>query len=1086
MRLNKLTLTGFKSFPDKTEFEFDAGITCIVGPNGCGKSNLVDAVKWVVGEQSAKSLRGQAMMDMIFTGSSTRKSSGLCQVDLHFEECAGTLATEHNEVTVSRRLFRSGESEYLINQQPVRLKDVRELFMDTGIGVGAYSTIEQGRVDALLQANPVERRTVFEEAAGISRFKARKREAVRKLERSEQNLLRVEDIIEEVIRRLRSVKYQAGKARNYQAYSRRLRELQASYSLAEYHRLSEQLERLDRDTTAANDRILEHRTKINTGEARCGQLDALIVELDERITTTEQRLHGVRAEMTACRERVEQTRQRSHEQGEALRLAEQRLAAQEQQVESLRARTGREEKELRHLAGELDTYQAKLDDLVRQDQEAAGEQTGTQSLLDEEKAKIIDLMRSTAQVNNELATLEQHGKNLFERRDRVAERRREIGRQVRELLDQQDQQQARLEETAHGLEQEDRQLHDNQRCCQELDAERSELSGRLGNAKEKRSALESRRHLLLDLDRKMEGIEAGVRDILLARSEEGGEQRFGYVRGLIGEVFEADVAQAPMVEAALGDQDQVLIVSDSAALLADADRLTGLQGRVHTICLDRLPPFLGGPDLSSQPGFVANLVDLVRYPEEMERLARHLLGRTVVVESLAQAMEMSRLAPGGRFITRRGELMEADGRISLGPAGTRAGLVSRKSELRQVAGEIDALDGSISELNEQLSRASARFAALNQRQQEIRASISRLQQERIQGEAGVANLQSSVDRLNQEDPLLAGEAEVIEEQLAQIADRQNEYGQKLSALERQAADAQEQADELQATVEFLSRRRAELAEQLTDRRVQAGQLREKRQAVSERINSLRVSTSQAELTAEEARGEAQSCQQRITEGLRTLAQAEESLVSLGAEEEQLAAEALQVRKRREEARAELEEWAGRIKTERGSLESAENGLHEVQLRRQEAQVRRDELVLRVRSEMNMELADLHAQYQHEDQDWAAVEEEITSLKGRIERLGHVNLDAITEQEELEKRADFLSSQRDDLVESRRQLEGRFTGWTRSVASGSGPPSKPRENTFRNCSAACSVAAGPTSFWKTPRIYWRAGSRLSPSRRARSC
>jgi chromosome segregation protein len=198
MFLKRLTCQGFKSFADKTDFDFLPGITGIVGPNGCGKSNVVDAIKWVLGDQSARSLRGKQMMDVIFNGSGTRKSAGMAQVDLCFENSDRRLSIDTEEVTISRRLFRSGESGYLINNEPVRLRDIRELFMDTGIGVGAYSIIEQGRVDVLLQANPQERRHIFEEAAGISRYKARKKEAERKLERVEQNLLRIEDIVAEV------------------------------------------------------------------------------------------------------------------------------------------------------------------------------------------------------------------------------------------------------------------------------------------------------------------------------------------------------------------------------------------------------------------------------------------------------------------------------------------------------------------------------------------------------------------------------------------------------------------------------------------------------------------------------------------------------------------------------------------------------------------------------------------------------------------------------------------------------------------------------------------------------------------------
>jgi chromosome segregation protein len=521
----------------------------------------------------------------------------------------------------------------------------------------------------------------------------------------------------------------------------------------------------------------------------------------------------------------------------------------------------------------------------------------------------------------------------------------------------------------------------------------------------------------------MEGVEAGVREILLSRNADPEGRAFAYVRGLIGEVFETDGDHTNILEAALGDLDQVLIVSDSTALVTDADRLAEMQGRVNTICLDRIPPHLNNPDLSAQPGFVANLVDLVRYPEDMEHLARYLLGGTVVVESLSDGLAMARLAPGCRFITRRGEVMESDGRMSLGPAGTRAGLVSRKSELRQLAEEIESIDGAVAELDKLLSQASEQFAALNREQDQNRAKVSELEHARIQTEAAIANLQSSIDRLDQEDPLLAGESDSIDTQLAHLADRRREHTEKLAALEAEAAESQRRADRRQEEVELLAGKRADLAEELTERRVQAGEMREKRRSLSDRINSLRVSMSQAELGAAEARAEAESCKQRIAEGENTLAEAERNLASLSKEEETLSAEALRLRGRREESRAELEGLAAETKDERASLELAENRLHELQLHRQEAQVRRDDLVARVRDEMGMELADLYAQYQHEEQDWSEVEEEIASLKQKIDRLGNVNLDAIGEQEELEQRAGFLNAQRDDLVESRRQLEG---------------------------------------------------------------
>src|SRR5947208_5706161 len=240
--LKRLELVGFKSFADKTRFDFSPGVTGIVGPNGSGKSNVVDAVRWIMGEQSAKSLRGGEMADVIFNGSTSRRSLGLAEVTMTFDNARRLLATEADEVQITRRVYRSGEGEYLINHQVCRLRDIKELFLGSGAGTDAYCIIEQGRVDVLLQSSTKARRTIFEEAAGISRFKARKTETLRKLERVDQNVQRLRDIIDEVEKQLRSVKLQAAKAQRYQEYTNRLKELRVGLGLQECHQLSERLQ----------------------------------------------------------------------------------------------------------------------------------------------------------------------------------------------------------------------------------------------------------------------------------------------------------------------------------------------------------------------------------------------------------------------------------------------------------------------------------------------------------------------------------------------------------------------------------------------------------------------------------------------------------------------------------------------------------------------------------------------------------------------------------------------------------------------------------------------------------------------------
>ncbi|UCC22646.1 MAG: AAA family ATPase, partial [Planctomycetota bacterium] len=307
MRLEKIVLDGFKSFADKMELTFDSPITAIVGPNGCGKSNVVDAVKWVLGEQSAKSLRSGQMADVIFSGSSSRKAAGTAEVSLLISNSNGdgarALPIEADEVQITRKVYKSGESEYRINNKICRLKDIRELFMDTGIAVRAYSIIEQGQVEQLLNASRTDRRLIFEEAAGINKYKAHKKEALGKLERTEQNLLRLADILGEVQKQLRSVKLAAGKARNYLQYRQSLKELQANYSLAEYAKYATKgaekktaLEQLEEQFAGIVAEVTKH--------------DALTSELGERIIETENRLNRTDNSLVSIQGKIEQQLQR--------------------------------------------------------------------------------------------------------------------------------------------------------------------------------------------------------------------------------------------------------------------------------------------------------------------------------------------------------------------------------------------------------------------------------------------------------------------------------------------------------------------------------------------------------------------------------------------------------------------------------------------------------------------------------------------------------------------------------------------------------------------------------------------------------
>src|SRR4051812_8941934 len=351
--LKALELHGFKSFADKTRFEFPAGITVVVGPNGSGKSNIVDCIKWVLGEQSAKSLRGKDMADVIFKGSGTsgRKPMNTAEATLVLENSDKRLPIDAPEVHITRRVYRSGEGEYLINRQPTRLKDIRDLFRGTGVGGDAYSLIEQGKVDKLLQASAKDRRAIFEEAAGISRFKAKKVEAQRRLERVEQNMLRLSDIVEEVENRLKTVRAQAGKARRYREYSERLQQLRTQVALVDWRRLSEQLAAVEADLAAARDQT-------QTADAQAQRLETQQLELETAALTAAEELRNCESQLAFARQHIAGHQAKiNHELSRSAELEEEaaqhghNLLAMSDKAGDLRSR-------LRTIEAELATAQA--------------------------------------------------------------------------------------------------------------------------------------------------------------------------------------------------------------------------------------------------------------------------------------------------------------------------------------------------------------------------------------------------------------------------------------------------------------------------------------------------------------------------------------------------------------------------------------------------------------------------------------------------------------------------------------------------------------------------------------------------------
>ncbi len=1022
MFLKRVSMCGFKSFADKVDFDFGPGITCVVGPNGCGKSNVVDAVKWVLGEQSAKSLRGRQMADMIFAGSTTRKSSGMAQVDLVFDNTDHKLALDQTEITVTRKLYRSGESEYLLNGGSSRLKDIRELFLDTGVGVEAYSIIEQGRVDGLLQSNPQERRVIFEEAAGISKYKARKKEAERKLERTQQNLLRAADIIEELEKRLRSVKLQAGKARSFKEYEARLNDLRLSYSMAEYHRFSEQIRDLTREVDARVDRVTALKTDIDRCEAEESKLALEVDNLALQISAAETQLVQSRADSNAQEERIDAAQRRGEEQRTLLQRVQERLTVDSQRLQQSEQELATVQESAVALQHQTHEFNTQIDQLNEQDRSLARDLTGAQATLEDEKSGIIDLVRKSAQTHNEIIRLNTHRESLLGQQGKLTTRDAEISAELQIQLTQQAELKARLADVEALIEQETRKLNEKKEEAARANSVRQRLIDEQVTAKEQRSALQSRRDVLNELQHRMDGIGEGVRRVLEHKRTSGDSGGAQGILGLVAEFFDADVQHARIIEAALGAWDQCMVLRDAQTLDAHAEIFADLPGRLTALSLDRLPPIVNDRDFTGIEGVIARAIDLVRYNTEFDQLARHLFGKTIVVNDRATALRLAREdVHGHRFVTLEGEVVEPDGRILIGPSDTASGLISRRSELRDIDGRLADLEQTLTTLADQLNRTQAEVAHLETVQQELRTAIYESNTARVEANAGLNRIRDTVDRLTREQPLIAQEVAMITMQIDEVLERSAAGGKSLEALERENKDRESRVAVHQQRIDEVVARRSEVQEQLTEARVRAGQLTEKRAAAAETINTLRRTIREIESTIATAKNDIQQSQMRITEADDAVVKGREQLGILSERIRRFDAEASQLRHRRDVLRMEQDRLVQTVRAARNELTIVESELHERQMSLGQTNVRRDELAARVSEEMQINLPDRYDNYEHEEQNWAEVEAEIADLRGKMSRLGNVNLDAIQELEELEQRHTFLAGQRDDLTESIRQL-----------------------------------------------------------------
>jgi chromosome segregation protein len=1029
MRLEKIILDGFKSFADRTEFHFDSAVTGIVGPNGCGKSNVVDAVKWVLGEQKVKNLRSDQMADVIFSGSGTRKPLGSAEVTLVLSNpqgsASGRLPIDTDEVRVSRRIYRTGESEYRINDKICRLKDMRELFMDTGVATRAYSIIEQGQVEQLVSASKSDRRLVFEEAAGISKYKAHKKEALRKLEHTEQNLLRLADIMEEVAKRLRSVKLQAGKARNYLEYTQRLKELQVNYSLVEYGKNKEQLESNGRTLQEAQERFSIVATEEAGAEAEISRLGNSVIETEHQLSETGNGLVAIQSKIDQRLQRIDFLRSQMTELGKRKDAAVQEIGRLQSHVQTINSDLERHRHDLAGCSEAVRQRSKAIEDIQAIVQDMDNQIADLEAELDDEKSGIIDIVRRTAQLHNEIQSISNYRDSLSNQRNRLAGRAQTAKAELERLLTDKAQHNARLTDITHVLEELEKNLESKRQQTEETEVVLTDDRQRLAASKETRSALTSELAVLTDMEKRREGLGHPVRSILQAQAD--AQHKRDYIDGIVAEKIGTTVDYALAVEAALEGLTDVLLIKDTTKLMQDQAMVAQLEGRVHFCCLDRVDPFVDDADWSKQAGVKGRLVEFVSYDGKYAPLVWSLLGKTLVVDSLDAALSLASCTRDGyRFVTLQGECLNIDGVVRLGPLGRASGLISRRSRINQLEDTLTHINAEITRLDGQIQRHIQNKTHLDKLCKDLRTAVYEANTEKMQVGSKIALFEQNIKRLKEEEPLIASELGSLETQIAESVQKEYDSKQRLQELEAVNNERTAHIRELEARYDESRQQQAGRVRELTDLKVGLGQVLEQQKGLAAIIESIQSQIQANQRAMAGAQDQIQSCTTQLGEAQRGILECESAVSDLFAQKDTYQQNNRRLQEQLQSLIAQQREKEEKLHTLRGQKSQIEQTINEIRIQLGQVQVRQQDLTERVRDELQIDLAHAFEGRTVNEVDWEQVKAEINDLRGKIERLGNVNLDAIEEQAGLEERHNFLATQVQDLTESKAQLQQLIT------------------------------------------------------------
>ncbi len=1016
MRLKKLQLIGFKSFADKTDVYFDEGVTCVVGPNGCGKSNISDSIRWVLGERSTKLLRGNKMEDVIFNGTDFRKPLSMAEVSLTIDNSDRGLPIDYNEVTLTRRLYRSGESEYLINKTLCRLKDIQDLILDTGIGSNSYSMIEQGRIDYILRADPDERRFLIEEAAGISKFKVKKDEAIRKLERTEENLLRLNDIVHEVEKNIQYAERQAKRAQKYKEQFEELKRLEICKAFFDQSQIQDEKSKIESERGSHHSEEARLDDEIRSKQSGKDERERALREIQTRYSAEESKRYAVRSRKEQQEQqlrfhqekRVEIATRRGEIQNEESQLREQlekgdaEIAEKQQELQSF-------ESENSKMRGELTAAEAVL-------QEREEQLTRIKSLMDQSKADAFEVAAELTRVKNEYHRLSAFLETSENQKEKIQATLARIQSEKQNWISQKQQLESRVRDLEAKESELDASRHQTQQALKELQT-RSDQSEDACHIEERElHELEVRLAMLQNLDR--EADQSASRWLTEFHEVE---------RGLIEKlqnVISAKPGYEWALEAALGAWAQAWIVNHLDGLDHILERLE--QEPHASLAVILKDTSLAQPDGRLQHSLIQHaLQDVVEIQPGYESAAGSMVRNIYVVEKLtgSEIRELWPVAQTAGFVSRDGVCLGPLGRIRLQRGqNVEQSVFPRRGEIETIKTALESLRGRLAQArsDEQAHKQGAEQAGI--RFSEVQNQYYQI---RVEREAAESKLQHAEDRLasvETEERILVQEQDELSREQQSSTHKRQELEQELIRIGEKERVISEKQNSLIRQSEHEEGERHAAMKSAAEKRARLDHLEERNRLIQEAVNVRKEKVQHDRQRIDQLKQEWQRMEETSARLIEEDARIQTDLEDLERQMRDAEVALELIKQQREKAESELAAYQEGIQELQQKKQELSGHLHQADMKLMDLNYQEKSVADRLEQTYQIRLSELQrADYQIQGQAMEDVIAQIEKLQERVKQIGTVNLLAIDEYDELKKRYDFLIGQKTDMERAREEL-----------------------------------------------------------------